>query len=77
MLDDLTLNVDNNSILMEKENRPSLIAIVAFATAKDIDLDTWIVEYFKKTHLYLPDQAKKLPVNERGFERVSERQIAG
>lgn len=58
MLDDLTLNVDNNSILMEKENRPSLIAIVAFATAKDIDLDTWIVEYFKKTHLYLPDQAR-------------------
>lgn len=56
VLEDLTLNVDNSSKLLDQENRPSLIALVADSFAKDIDLDDWIVDYFKRNGTYLRDQ---------------------
>lgn len=46
LLDDLTLNVVNDTKLLEKHNIPSLIGIVAYACENDKDLDEWIVDYF-------------------------------
>ena len=52
VLDDLTLNVDNSSRLMDKQNIPSLVAIVAYSFKQDIDLDDWIVRYFEDNNNY-------------------------
>lgn len=56
MLNDLTLNVDNDSRLLEEGNRPALIAVIGYACNKDIDLDDWFVELFKQNKKYIPDQ---------------------
>lgn len=58
VLDDLTLSVDSTSKLLDEKNKPSLIAIVAYSFENDIDLDDWIVDYFKNNKLYFMDQKK-------------------
>lgn len=62
VLSDLTLNVDNNSRLLEKNNLFSLLGIVAFSFEKDIDLDKWIVEYFDKNKMYMLDQSRNYSI---------------
>lgn len=62
VLSDLTLNVDNNSRLLEKNNLFSLLAIVAFSFENDIDLDKWIVEYFAKNKMYMIDQSRNYSI---------------
>ena len=57
-LDDLTVNVDNSSKLLEKQNELSLLAIVAFSFENDIDLDGWIVNYFERNTSYNSNQEK-------------------
>ena len=56
ILEDLTLNVDNTSSLLDKCNRPSLIAVVGYACDHDLDLDAWIVEFFQSNSTYMKDQ---------------------
>ena len=46
ILDGLLLNVNNNTKLLDKQNKPSLIGLVAYSCEEDIDLDDWIVDYF-------------------------------
>lgn len=58
MLDDLTLNVDNNSKLLDKHNRPSLLALVGYSVKNDIDLDEWIVNFFKNNTTYILNQVE-------------------
>lgn len=58
MLNDYTVEVDNNSKLLEKRNNPSLIAIVGYAVENEIDLDEWIVNWFKANKMYLLNQKK-------------------
>ena len=43
ILEDLSLNVDHSSKLLEEANRPSLLALVAYSIEMDMDLDIWIV----------------------------------
>lgn len=56
IFDDLTLNVDNSSKLMDKQNRKSMIAIVAYSFKEDIDLDNWIIKYFREHETYIRNQ---------------------
>ena len=56
MLDDLTLEVDNNTKLLDKHNRPSLVALVGYACENDIDLDEWIKSYFATNVSYILNQ---------------------
>lgn len=56
MLLDLTLNVDNNSKLLQDENHLSLIAIVVYAFKKDIDLDNWFIEFFERNNEFIKEQ---------------------
>lgn len=56
MLDDYTVEVDNNSKLLEKENRLSLLSLVAYSFEKEIELKDWIVDFFNKNNTYLKDQ---------------------
>ncbi len=59
-LEDLTVNVDNRTHLLERENRASLIAIIAYACNKDIYMDDWFVDYFKRTKTYQKNQEKNV-----------------
>lgn len=56
VLDDLTLNVDNDSKLMDRQNRKSLTAIVAYSFMLDVDLDNWIVDFFDRNNTYIKNQ---------------------
>ena len=56
MLDDLTLEVDNNTKLLDEHNRPSLIALVGYACEHDIDLDEWIKQWFVANTMYILNQ---------------------
>lgn len=58
ILEDLSLNVDHSSKLLEEANRPSLLALVAYSIEMDMDLDIWIVEFFKKNTAYCSNQAE-------------------
>ena len=58
ILEDLSLNVDHSSKLLEEANRPSLLALVAYSIEMDMDLDIWIVEFFKNNAAYCSNQAE-------------------
>ncbi len=56
VLDDLTVNIDNSSKLLDKRNRVSLVALVAYSFENDIDLDEWIIDFFNKNDKYIINQ---------------------
>lgn len=58
MLDDLTLEVDNNTKLLDKHNRPSLIALVGYACEHECDdlLVEWIKKWFISNATYILNQ---------------------
>lgn len=58
MLDDLTLEVDNNTKLLDEHNRPSLLALVGYACENDIDLDDWIKKWFSENTTYILNQGE-------------------
>lgn len=65
MLDELTLNVDNKSKLLDKQNHNSLIALVQYSNNNEIDLDDWIVNYFSRNSNYIMNQ-------KQNFEKMLE-----
>lgn len=69
MLNDLTLNVDNNTKLLDKQNRLSLLAIVGYACENDIDLDNWIIWYFNTNSTYLKNQTENYKVMKNTLKR--------
>lgn len=58
MLDDLTIEVDNNTKLLDVHNRPSLVALVGYACENDIDhmLPDWIKQFFVTHTVYNMNQ---------------------
>lgn len=56
ILDGLICKVDKNSELLDGQNNPSLVAIVGYACNNDIDLDNWIVDFFKRNNTYMQNQ---------------------
>lgn len=48
--------VDKRSPLLTWENEPSLISMIAYSFENDVNLDGWIVEYFKKHNTFIEDQ---------------------
>lgn len=57
-LDVVTLDVDNNSKLLDEVNHKSLIALIAYAYKMDEDIDDWFKDYFKRTNTYEIDQKR-------------------
>lgn len=55
-LEILTLEVDNSSKLLDKENKNSLISIIAFSYLNDFIIDAWFKTFFKSNKEYLLDQ---------------------
>lgn len=58
MLDDITLEVDNDTKLLDEHNRPSLIALVGYACQNEIDdkLVEWIKSFFVNNAMYILNQ---------------------
>lgn len=56
VLNDYLVEVDNNSRLLEENNRKSLKAIVAYSFEKDIDPKNWFISFFKRNSNYIKDQ---------------------
>lgn len=48
--------IDRRSPLLEWQNEPSMLAIVAYSFIRDIDLDDWICTFFQKHTSYISDQ---------------------
>lgn len=62
MLDDLTLEVNNDTKLLDEHNRPSLIALVGYACENDIDLDEWIKQWFSTNTMYILNQKRNFEI---------------
>ena len=56
VLDDYLVEVDNNSSLLDEDNRKSLKAIVAYTFEKEIDPKNWFISFFKRNNNYIKDQ---------------------
>lgn len=69
ILDGLTLEVDNNTKLLNEENRPSLLALVGYACKNDIDLDEWIKKWFLSNNTYLLDQQKNYEIMKNNLSK--------
>lgn len=57
-LEVLTLEVDNDSRLLDERNRPSLIAMIAIGYKEDISIDSWFMDYFNRVDMFTLNQKK-------------------
>lgn len=73
ILSDLTIEVDNNSELLNKRNLPSLLAIVWYSTKREIDLDEWIIKFFAENKTYIRNQKKNFEYMKSDLENYLER----
>lgn len=62
LLNDLTLEVDNNTKLLDEHNRPSLLALIGCACEYECDdlLDEWIKYWFATNTTYILNQKRNL-----------------
>ena len=74
MLDEY--DVDKTSRLLEWQNEPSMVAIIAYSFKNDIDLDDWIKEYFKNNFMYFKDQKKNYLHMKENLEEYISRSAA-
>lgn len=56
MLSDFANKADGNIALSDIQNKPSLIAVIAYACMNDIQMDKWIVNYFNRNDTYISEQ---------------------
>ena len=49
-------DIDKKSKLLDWQNEPSLISLIAYSFINDIDLDEWIKDYFKRNQNYILNQ---------------------
>lgn len=69
ILDDLTIEVDNNTKLLDEHNRPSLIALVGYACENDIDLDEWIKQWFSANAMYALNQKRNFELMVQSLQK--------
>lgn len=56
VLEGLTSKINDSSKLLDKENKSSMLALVAYSFHEDIDLDEWIIEFFANNNTYIRNQ---------------------
>ena len=73
MLDDITLEVDNDTKLLDKHNRPSLIALVGYACQNDIDdkLVEWIKSFFVNNAMYILNQRDNFTYMKNSLQKMA------
>lgn len=71
-LETLTVEVDNNSRLLDKRNKPSLMAIVAYGYVLEETIDKWFIGYFKTHQNYIKDQRRNLESMMDDYEKFKQ-----
>ena len=73
MLDDITLEVDNDTKLLDKHNRPSLIALVGYACQNEIDdrLVEWIKSFFVNNAMYILNQRENFTYMKNSLQKMA------
>ena len=74
-LDVVTLDVDNNSKLLDEVNHKSLIALIAYAYKMDENIDDWFKDYFKRTNTYEVDQKRNYLHMRNDFIRFNKKGV--
>ena len=73
MLDDITLEVDNNTKLLDEHNRPSLVALVCYACQNEIDdkLVEWIKSFFVNNAMYILNQRENFTYMKNSLQKIA------
>ena len=73
MLDDITLEVDNDTKLLDEHNRPSLVALVGYACQNDIDdkLVEWIKSFFVNNAMYILNQRENFTYMKNSLQKMA------
>ena len=58
MLRDFSSKVDEKSKLLDNQNQASMIAIIAYACDRDMQIDSWILDYSNRNDSYIDDQVE-------------------
>ncbi|MDE6025012.1 MAG: DUF262 domain-containing protein [Lachnospiraceae bacterium] len=62
-----TVRIDSK--LRKKENRLSLLAMMAYSYKEDVDLDEWMIEYAKNNNFFYPKQEENYLYMKQDFDR--------
>ena len=73
MLDDITLEVDNDTKLLDEHNRPSLVALVGYACQNEIDdkLVEWIKSFFVNNAMYILNQKENFTYMKNSLQKMA------
>ena len=73
MLDDITLEVDNDTKLLDEHNRPSLVALVGYACQNEIDdkLVEWIKSFFVNNAMYILNQRENFTYMKKSLQNMA------
>ena len=73
MGNDITLEVDNDTKLLDEHNRPSLVALVGYACQNDIDdkLVEWIKEFFVMNFTYKLNQKENYTYMKNSLQKMA------
>jgi len=69
-----SFTVEPGSKLLDKENRLSLLAMVAYSYKESVNLNGWLVEYAKTHNTYFKDQKKNYIYMKEDFIKYMDRQ---
>lgn len=71
MLDDYTLEVDNDTKLLDEHNRPSLVALVGYACENECDdkLTEFIKQWFAMNSVYILNQQRNYEMMLQSFQK--------
>ena len=71
ILDDITLEVDNDTKLLDEHNRPSLVALVGYACENEIDdkLVEWIKQWFATNNIYILNQKRNFDIMVQSLQK--------
>lgn len=75
VLQSLVEKLGKPSKLLEYDNKPSLVAMVAYSFENDVDLDGWFLDFFTRTESYLADQKENFEIMKNdliSFEKTEE-----
>ncbi len=73
-LDDLeSVAINTNSKLLDKRNRLSLLAMVAYSYKEDDDLEGWLTEYARNNNTYFSNQKENYLYMRSDFEKFIRR----
>ena len=76
--EDYTVGVDNNTVFLECGNHQSLIAITAYAymVEKDLYMEEWICDYFKRNSDYIKEQKRNYIHMKEDFDKFCQKKAA-